>query len=82
MPQMFVILGYYINDFVQNCSNSITNILELLQSSTKPSIFSDFTIDMVNAILFCGYQYLQKHISSIIYIPFFGNNIVLPISKY
>ena len=54
MPLMFVILGYYINGLVQNCSNSITNILELLQSCTKPSICSDFAIDMVNAILFCG----------------------------
>ena len=82
MSLMFVILGYYINGLVQNCSNSTTNILELLQSCTKPSICSDFTIDMVIAILFCGYQYLQKHISSVIYIPFFGNNMVLPISKY
>ena len=28
----------YIDDLVQDCSNSIANALELLQSCTKPSI--------------------------------------------
>ena len=28
----------HIDDLVQNCSNSIANALELLQSCTKPSI--------------------------------------------
>ena len=29
----------YINSLVQDCSNSIANALELLQSCTKPSIY-------------------------------------------
>ena len=29
----------YINGLVQDCSNSIANALELLQSCTKPSIW-------------------------------------------
>ena len=29
---------FYIDDLVQDCSNSIANTLELLQSCTKPSI--------------------------------------------
>ena len=35
-------MGYqeYIDDLVQDCSNSIANALELLQSCTKPSISS------------------------------------------
>ena len=35
----------YINGLVQDCSNSIANAnaLELLQSSTKPSIWCDLT---------------------------------------
>ena len=30
---------HYIDGLVQDCSNSIANALELLQSSTKPSIW-------------------------------------------
>ena len=30
---------YHIDGFVQDCSNSIANALELLQSCTKPSIY-------------------------------------------
>ena len=30
---------FYIDDWVQDCSNSIANTLELLQSYTKPSIW-------------------------------------------
>ena len=34
-----MLLGaYHIDDLVQDCSNSIANALELLQSCTKPSI--------------------------------------------
>ena len=33
---------YHINVLVQDCSNSIANALELLQSCTKPSIWSVF----------------------------------------
>ena len=33
----------YINGLVQDCSNSIANALELLQSSTKPSIYTCFS---------------------------------------
>ena len=36
----------YINGYVQDCSNSIANALELLQSSTKPSIFTGLAFDM------------------------------------
>ena len=32
--------GDYIDGLVQDCSNSIANALELLQSCTKPSIYS------------------------------------------
>ena len=31
-------LAFYIHALVQDCSNSIANTLELLQSCTKPSI--------------------------------------------
>ena len=31
--------GHYFDGLVQNCSNSIANVLELPQSCTKPSIF-------------------------------------------
>ena len=32
----------YIDNLVQGCINSITNALELLQSCTKPSIWSNY----------------------------------------
>ena len=32
----------YIDGLVQDCSNSIANALELLQSGTKPSILLDY----------------------------------------
>ena len=34
----------YINGLVQDCSNTIANALELLQSCTKPSIYSDHQV--------------------------------------
>ena len=45
---MYVILAWYItiHDFdslMQDCSNSIANALELLQSSNKPSIYESIT---------------------------------------
>ena len=33
------IIQEYINDLVQDCSNSIADILELLHSCTKPPIY-------------------------------------------
>ena len=35
----------YIDGLVQDCSNSIANALELLQSCTKPSIYSPNIMD-------------------------------------
>ena len=35
-------LSCYIDGLVQDCSNSIANALELLQSGTKPSILLDY----------------------------------------
>ena len=37
----------YIDDSVQNCSNSIANALELLQSCTKSSIYLNSSMPMV-----------------------------------
>ena len=34
------VVKVYIKDLVQDCSNTIANALELLQSCTKPSIYS------------------------------------------
>ena len=31
--------GHYLNGLVQDCSNSIANALELLQSCIKPSVW-------------------------------------------
>ena len=42
---------YYIDGLVQDCSNSIANALELLQSCTKPSIY-DFCLH--GCFLFVG----------------------------
>ena len=50
----------YIDGLVQDCSNSIANALELLQSCAKPSIFSHFLSSLktekaqVLEILPCG----------------------------
>ena len=33
-------INFYIDGLVQDCINSIANALELLQSSTKPSIYA------------------------------------------
>ena len=38
------ILTHHIDGLVQDCSNSIANALELLQSCTKPSIWPDMII--------------------------------------
>ena len=39
---LMMILGFsYINGLVQDCSNSIANALELLQSCAKASIYTD-----------------------------------------
>ena len=46
---------YDIDGLVQDCSNSIANALELLQSCTKPSIYC------IQAI-FLGHNELKKHI--------------------
>ena len=32
-------MGYYVNGFVQDYSNSIALAMELLQSCTKPSMY-------------------------------------------
>ena len=37
---MLIILLAHIDGLVQDCSNSIANALELLQSCTKPSIYA------------------------------------------
>ena len=38
------VFKFHIDDLAQDCSNSIANVLELLQSCTKPSISSLFFI--------------------------------------
>ena len=40
----FDVTNVHVNGLVQNCSNSIANALELLQSSTKPSIYVIYLI--------------------------------------
>ena len=47
---LYMLLGaYHIDDLVQDCSNSIANALELLQSCPKPSIKPK-----QNCVHFCG----------------------------
>ena len=36
--------NHNIDGLVQDCSNSIANALEFLQSCTKPSIYSDMSV--------------------------------------
>ena len=46
-------LKFDIDGFVQDCSNSIANALELLQSCVKPSICSTFiTVVLYNILIF------------------------------
>ena len=45
---------YYIDGSVQNCSNSIANTLELLQSCTKPTIYPAMQSISHNILLCCG----------------------------
>ena len=40
---------YHMDGLVQDCNNSIANALELLQSSTKPTISNSFSILLWNA---------------------------------
>ena len=48
IPQM---ASHYIDGFVQDCSNSIADALELLQSCTKPSISTNTFTDVYWCIL-------------------------------
>ena len=41
---------WHIDGLVQNCSNSIANALELVQSCTKPLIYPAFVIVRIYAI--------------------------------
>ena len=50
-------MHHHIDGLVQNCSNSIANALELLQSRTKPSIYGES-----GSFLQC-YQAIQSFIS-------------------
>ena len=50
---------HYIDSSVQNCSNSIANALELLQSCTKPSIYNIryMSFSLVSSVLtMCSYK--------------------------
>ena len=46
----------YIEDLVQNCSNSIANALELLQSCTKPSMSRWLSWEMLTSLPVNGVQ--------------------------
>ena len=41
---------FHIDGLVQDCSNSIANALELLQSCTEPSMWSSYVETLVNQV--------------------------------
>ena len=47
---LYVFVNFFLYGLVQDCSNSITNVLELLQSCTKPSIWSLICDGVANMI--------------------------------
>ena len=54
---------YYIDGLAQDCSNSIANALELMQSCTKPSIW--FVVNLVKYILLYNFTI---HPDSLMYV--------------
>ena len=62
-----IILYIYIDGLVQDCSNSIANTLQLLQSCTKPSLkwmLHAVVLSLNNAIIFPYFQRQQTPCSS------------------
>ena len=54
-----VYLKDYIDGLVQDCSNSIANALELLQSCTEPSLCSVLSVHY--CVLLCHVQCIPTH---------------------
>ena len=63
---------YYIDGLVQDCSNSIANALELLQSCTKSSICTVYPIKYAHGFVvfgfFVAYKYCKSTETDYIYI--------------
>ena len=50
----------YVDDLVQDCSNSIANALELLQSFTKPSMWSTKYWSLCSGVYVWNDQVMNK----------------------
>ena len=66
-------LSHHIGGFLQDCSNSLANILELLQSCTKPLMYSGH--------LPCGSMFVEGS-APLRFVPYCWTNTELGIIKY